>query len=72
MRLRRQLSGALPDRRHHFADRPVAQAVIATATQNLPPREGPNMMADLRTLVPPLGFHAGNWHAALRDLGCGV
>ena len=53
------VSGAFPDRRHHFADCPVAQAVATTVTQNHPPRVGANVLADLRTLTPPPGIHAG-------------
>jgi len=55
------VSRAFPDRRHHFADCPVAQAVATTVTQNHPPRVGANVLADLRTLTPPPGIHAGIW-----------
>jgi hypothetical protein len=52
---------ARPDRRHHFADCPAAQAVVQAVAASLPPRDAPNLLAELRAVTPPPGLHAGVW-----------
>jgi len=54
-------SGAFPDRRHHFADCPVARAVVETVQRSLPARTAANVLADLRTVTTPPGSHGGVW-----------
>ena len=50
----------MPDRRHHFADCPVAAAVIH-AVSDCAPHLGEAVLSHLRTASPPAGVHAGVW-----------
>ena len=54
-------SGARPDRRHHFAECPAAQAVVQAIQAALPAPAPPNLLADLRAVSPPAGIHVGVW-----------
>jgi hypothetical protein len=56
---------ARPDRRHHFADCPVAQAVVDAISGCLPDRPGSNVLAELRAVSPPPTVHAGVWSIVL-------